>query len=272
MGKIYKSFNDLIEKNKHVFKFLGRGNGGGLAKAVWDSRDAEIRQLKNNLNELRVGQERLTNENSSLPEIKEKLEILESDEEISINIIEGLKEKTFVLEDEINHLTQERNLALNDLHDKDSSITKLKIGLSDALSKVKELTTDLSKSQNSEVNIIKLMRQKERGVKDTLHDYEEKVRSVLRDKDRITSALTKEIKNITSTFKIEIVKVQDLKEKNNKLKLELRKTRQFVENLKEEVRKIRTNTKKYQILNHKMESELYRLNYDLEGLDTTRAG
>ncbi|TDJ06168.1 MAG: hypothetical protein E2O68_05390 [Deltaproteobacteria bacterium] len=271
MGKIYKSFNDLIERNKHVFKFLGKGNGGGLAKAVWDSRDEEIRQLRNNINELKVGQQKLEYDNQSIPKIVDKLKMLESDEEISINIIEGLKEKTFALEDELNHLALEKNIIENDFHDKETTIIKLKIQLSDALSNVKELTTDLHKSQNSEVNIIKLMRRKERGVKDTLQDYEGKVRAVLRDKDRITSALTKEIREITSVFKIEVVKVQDLREKNNKIKLELRKTRQFVENLKEEVRKIRANTKKYQILNHKMESELYRLNYDLEGLDTTRA-
>jgi len=271
MGKIYKSFNDLIERNKHVFKFLGRGNGGGLAKAVWDSRDAEIRQLKYNINELKQDQESLRRDNQALPEISEKLKTLESDEEISINIIEGLKEKTFALEDELNHLAYEKSEIENELHEKENLNTKLKIQLSDALSGVKELTTDLNKSQNSEVNIIKLMRHKERGIKDTLRDYEEKVRSVIRDKDRITHALTKEIREITSTFKIETVKVQDLKEKNNRLKLEIRKTRQFVENLKEEVRKIRANTKKYQILNHKMESELYRLNGDLENLDSTRA-
>ncbi|RLA61477.1 MAG: hypothetical protein DRQ88_07915 [Epsilonproteobacteria bacterium] len=270
MGNIYKSFNDLIEKNKHVFKFLNRGSGGGLAKAVWDSRDAEIKQLKTNINELKIGQDRLLEDNQSLPEIKDKLKMLESDEEISINIIEGLKEKTFVLEDELGHLEHEKNVIKNELHDKETTITKLKINLSDALSKTKELTTDLKKSQSSEINIIKLMRQKEKGVKETLKDYEGKVRSVLRDKDRITNALTKEIREITSVFKIETVKVQDLREKNSRLKLDLRKNRQFVENLKEEIQKIRANTKKYQILNHKMESELYRLNGDLEGLSSTR--
>ena len=73
MGNIYKSLSDLMERNKHIFDFLKKKPAEGLYKAIWESRDSEINELKQNIQTLEVKQEKLT-------EQTQKIQIIEKDE------------------------------------------------------------------------------------------------------------------------------------------------------------------------------------------------
>lgn len=259
MPNIYKSLSDLMERNKHIFLFLKKKPTEGLYKAIWESRDLEIDQLKKNLQTLEVKQEKLQQEN-------EKIKTLEKDEETSLQIIEGLKEKNYALRDQVSSLHQKNQEQEEALRMKETHLAKAKIDLSDALSKIREMTTDLKKAKDEEINLVRLMREKERNFLDVIKDYEDKINNGIKDRDRITKALTKEIKEVSSLYKIEMLKVQELKEQVNKLKVELSKERTTTDHLKEEVGKIKENTRRYQALNHRMEAELNRIDNDLNSL------
>jgi chromosome segregation ATPase len=259
MGNIYKSLSDLMERNKHIFDFLRKKPAEGLYKAIWESRDSEINELKQNIQTLEVKQEKLT-------EQTQKIQILEKDEVTSLQIIEGLKEKNFSLRDQVSTLHQKNQEFEENLRMKDTFLTKAKIDLSDTLSKVREMTTDLKKAQEEEINLIKLMREKERNFLDIAKDYEDKIENGIKDRDRITKALTKEIKEVSTLYKIEMLKVQELKEQINKTKVELSNERTVAHHLKDEVSKIKENARRYHALNHRMEEELKRIDHDLNSL------
>ncbi len=259
MGNIYKSLSDLMERNKHIFLFLKKKPAEGLYKAIWESRDSEINELKKNMQTLEVKQEKLQ-------EQTEKIKTLEQDEETSLQIIEGLKEKNYSYRDQIATFHQKNQEQEENLRMKETYLSKAKIDLAEALTKIREMTTDLKKGQEEQINLVRLMREKEKNFLEMARDYEEKINNGVRDRDRITKALTKEIKEISSLYKIEMLKVQDLKEQVNKLKVELSSERTSTNHLKEEINKIKENARRYQALNHRMEAELNRIDSDLNSL------
>ena len=46
MDKKYTSFEDLMEKNRSLFRFLDGGGSSGLLRAVWNARQVEIEHLQ----------------------------------------------------------------------------------------------------------------------------------------------------------------------------------------------------------------------------------
>ncbi len=258
MANIYKSLSELMERNKHIFDFLKK-KPEGLYKAIWESRNSEINELKKNIQTLEVKQEQFA-------EQTQKIHTLEKDEETSLQIIEGLKEKNYSLRDQVSTLHQKNQEMEEALRMKDTYLSKAKIDLSDALSKIREMTQDLKKAKEEEINLIKLMREKERNFLDVAKDYEDKIENGIKDRDRITKALTKEIKEISSLYKIEILKVQELKEQINKVKVELSNERTVALHLKDEVSKVKENARRYYALSYRMEEELKRIDQDLNSL------
>ena len=256
---IYKSLSDLMERNKHIFQFLKKKPAEGLYKAIWESRDLEINELKKNIQTLEVKQEKLE-------QTTEKIKTLEQDEETSLQIIEGLKEKNYALRNQVSSLHQRDQELEEALRMKETHLAKAKIDLSDALSKIRELTTDLKKAQEEEINLVRLMRDKERNFAEVAKDYEDKINNGIKDRDRITKSLTKEIKDVSSLYKIEMLRVQELKEQINKFKVELSMERNTTDHLKKEVGKIKENTRRYQALNHRMEAELKIIDSDLNSI------
>ncbi len=65
MKKIYKNFDDLMEHNKNAFSFLGRMSSKGILKAIWEARDVEVDQLREEI-------KGLTDKNSQLKGLKDK--------------------------------------------------------------------------------------------------------------------------------------------------------------------------------------------------------
>ena len=49
MAKIYRDFEELVQKNKHLFDILGDEEISGLYRAIWSARDAEIDEYKRDL-------------------------------------------------------------------------------------------------------------------------------------------------------------------------------------------------------------------------------
>ena len=268
MGEFYKSFTDLMEKNKTVFRFLKNGSGNGLARAVWDSRDFEIKSLKDKIHSLEKEKEEVIKKDQRLLELEDKIKNFQKEDEFSSQIIEGLKLKNKSISGDLEKTLKENSGIIKKFRDREVRLNKMKIELADNLTEIKELKEELKRSKFKENGYIKLVEKKEKFSREIQTDSELKVKKLIREKELITNSLTKNIKEISSNFKIELLKVQNLKEQNKKLKMEIKKGQQFVENLKEEIRKVRANTKKYQILNYKLEAELFRINGDLESLNS----
>lgn len=245
MANIYKSLTDLIERNKSLFDFLKRKPSEGLYKAIWEARNNEINELKKEIKDQST-----------------KYQNLEQEEETSMQIIEGLKEKNFFLRDQVALLAQKNQELEGAQKNQAADLSKMKIELSDSLSRNKEMNAELKKIKDEEIKLIKLIREKEKNFLDIVREYDLKIENAVKDRERITKSLSKEIKEINSLYKIELLKVHELKEQMNKLKVELSNERAMSNHLKTELLKLKENTRRYRALNHRMEEELSRIDLD----------
>ncbi len=274
MVKIYESFSQMMEHNRSVFELLKDKDRDGLLKAIWDVRQAEIDQLKTQFDEMSSKNEEdvktlneLKEENTSLTarltEQEEIIRNLHQDEETSIYIIDGLKQN-------IDKKSKELERTLSLLKKSKPYIEDLKIKDAENLAEIKELNHKLNAYQNDQRDMIRILQEKETDLNQMkkiydvqIDDLEEKIKELENQRYFDQDNWETEKKAILQNQNALVTSLQDkLKQtlaEKEKLQKELQKAKLFAESLEQELDKVRRNAKQYQILNHKMEAELYRI-------------
>ena len=293
MGKIYKDFAEMMEQNRGIFKLLKEGEREGIYKAIWDSREGELDNLMTELDYLKatngdfqkVRDESIQKNQENVKKVEDLEGIvrhLHKDEETSIFIIDGLKSHLSIKEDENSRM-------LNVIQKSKPYIQSLKENLSEKIAELKKYKHKMRKSQDGEVSLMAMVRKKDKKIEKLtkqIHSLEEDGLVAKNDneaqKEILMNEHEKNIENMTERkdsiidkmkAEFELVMQNFDREKLNtdKLEKELQKAKMFIESLRNEVEKVRSSTKQYQVLNHKMETELYRLNGDLKALQKTNS-
>ncbi|MFZ8934716.1 MAG: hypothetical protein ACO20H_01600 [Bacteriovoracaceae bacterium] len=285
MVKIYESFSQMMELNRSVFELLKDKDRDGLLKAIWDARQGEVDQLVEKVTALELKTtedqqelERLNNDseaiNTRLNEQEEIIRSLHKDEETSIYIIDGLKQNIHKKEKEL-----ERMLEL--LKRSKPYIEDLKIRDAERLAEIKDLKRKLDAFQNDQRDMIKIIQEKdsELGQLKKIYDaqikeLDSKIREIedqhLFEKDAWSSEKESILQNNNSLASGLQGKLKTLISEKEKLEKELQKSKLFAESLEEELNKVRRNAKQYQVLNHKMEAELYRISGGPKAVSKTK--
>lgn len=285
MVKIYESFSHMMEHNRSVFELLKDKDRDGLLKAIWDARQGEVDELKEKVHALedKTTKEQselknLSDENESmngrLNEQEEIIRNLHKDEETSIYIIDGLKQNIHKKEKEL-----ERMLEL--LKRSKPYIEDLKIRDAERLAEIKDLKRKVDAFQNDQRNMIKIIQDKDsemsqlKKISDAqTKELDSKIREMedqhLFEKDSWNSEKESILENNNSLASSLQDRLKTLISEKEKLEKELQKSKLFAESLEQELNKVRRNAKQYQVLNHKMEAELYRISGGPKSVSKTK--
>ena len=255
MNKVYKSFDQLMEENEEIFEVLKKKGGSGLYRAIWEARDVEIEVLeeglsnqiseKDNLEKKILQQEKdIASRDKTIDDFKNVIKdqdnlIKETEkiEETTDFVIQGLKQQISSLEDEKKSLLNENAENKN-----------VKIKMGKVCEQFNQMKKALDQSQRGEVDLtkmVRLLKSKKEDLENSLSKVKKREMSLGYELDKYKknlSQLKSDYKRDKSFFKNEFKKLQE------KLKLNFQKL------------------EKSEMMNHKMESELFRLNGDIKSL------
>lgn len=274
-----------MDENRAVFNLLKDKDRDGLLKAIWDARQGEIDQIREKLQDLENGKtlgeteiKKLQNENEEykvrLTEQEDIIRQLHKDEETSIYIIDGLKENI--------HSKEEDNKRMLDLLKRSKPyIQKLKFQLTDKLAEIKKLNLRIDHFEKDQRDLLRLVQEKEEVISnlERLNDSQTKSletnikdleNEMMAQKARYEAERESILENNQSLVNSLQEKIRELMEKTHKTEKELQKAKLYVDGVEKDLEKVRRNAKQYQILNHKMEAELYRISGDAKNVQKTR--
>jgi chromosome segregation ATPase len=230
MKRIYKSFDQLMEENGKIFDVLKERGGEGFYRAIWDARDAEIEKLKEDLELKTSEQESSEKKMMDLQKLTKEQERLVKEskqaEEAADFIVQGLKQQIIVFKEERKGLLVEN---------KENKNIKIKMGK--VCEQLNHMQKSLSQSQRGEVDLTKMIH----SLKSKKEELGETYSKLKKREMSLGYELDKYKKNFSQLK-------HEFKRQQKQLKMSLQ------------------NLEKFETMNHKMESELCRLNGDIRSL------
>lgn len=219
MPQIYQSFQEMMEQNKSVIEFLQKkGNGDGVHRAIWESRDEEIIELKKSISMLEIKNNKLIEERASFEsdyQLKEKrlldqeqiIAELHQDEETSMFIINGLKEKIHLKEQECDRM-------INLIKKSKTYIEKIKSDLTDRTIELKVSKERFKCLNQDQMELIELVKKRDSEIISFQNEleaknleYQEQLTKKINEKEKLKNTYEKELKDQNNKYREELQKL-----------------------------------------------------------------
>lgn len=234
---IYQNFQNLLDHNQGIFRLFRKTKNPGMYQAVWQARQAEVDTLKERLEQM---------------EASVQLKMLERDQ-----LDCDWREEELSWFEQYTHLLTCIEELKGIIKDKNEKIDSLKLN-------VKQLEEGTLQGLEKEIETWK---EKAFSHREELEKYKTLSRSLNRVVEMKRNQENKQegdVKKLQSHLNISqqaLIKLDDEYEKEIKKNLLLQER---VQELEDEIKQSNAYAKEYRRINHRMENELYRMNNELE--------
>jgi len=226
---IYSNFQHLLDNNQGIFRLFRKTKNPGMYQAVWLARQAEMETLRSRL--------------------------VQTEEQVELQKTKNLDSSSSWQQNESMWFEQHNELL--------GSIEALQETVSrkdDSLAAQKETIQGLEKEIEAWKEKSMVMREDREKYKVLARSLERVVNMKTQQEDKSQKDLGK-IKSHLSLSQHALIKLDDeytiVSQENLKLKAQ-------VEEMEQQLQKNENYTKEYRKINHRMENELYRVNHELE--------
>ncbi|MCR9203707.1 MAG: hypothetical protein NXH75_03955 [Halobacteriovoraceae bacterium] len=234
---IYQNFQNLLDHNQGIFRLFRKTKNPGMYQAVWQARQAEVDTLKERLDQMEASVQLKKWE-------RDQLDCDWREEELS-----WFEQYTHLLTciDELKDIIKDKN---EKIHSLQLNVKQLEEGTLQGLEKEIETWKEKAFSHREELEKYK-----------TLSRSLNRVIEMKRNQESKQESDVKKLQGHLNISQQALIKLDDEYEKERKKNLILEER---VQELEDEIKQSNAYAKEYRRINHRMENELYRMNNELE--------